>query len=309
VKRYLAWSRPLLAVGAVVAVLAAATVQPAAAGILYYDEQVLDILDRPASTATGLPVLTASGKPIRVAVVDKRGERVRRAGVRIRLVIVGRRECVRNNVRSTGPRGVARFRVRIDCPGFRLRLRAWHIATPASPHVHVSQFSRAFDVLESTRCGTTCQAEAFRSGTGVQVSAETGDRVLLGLGGTGSDCPDYTETSAAATFDVSGSTTRTTVRFTVPYTGREASTYQVCFSSPESSFTDRAGDPVAKGASGLLRDCHRGYHRDSAGRSAGTSGAGHVPVDADPCVVSRTVKDDKVVVTFSVPPGDPRAKI
>jgi len=308
VRRYLAWPRPLLAAAAVAAVLATATVQPAAAGI-HRNESLLHILDRPASTATGQPVLTASGKPIRVAVVDKNGERVHQAGVRVRLVLVGGRGCVRNNVRTTGPRGVARFRVRIDCPGVQRRLRAWHVVTPSVPHVHVSQFSGAFDVLGSTRCGATCQAEAFRNGTGVQVSSETGDRVLLGLGGTGADCPGYTETSASATFDVAGSTTRTTVRFTVPYAGRAASTYQVCFTSPESSFTDRAGDPVARGASGLLRDCHRGSHRDGAVRTAGKSTFGAIPVDADPCVVSRSLKDDAIVVTFSVPPGDPRAKI
>jgi hypothetical protein len=295
-------------VAAVVTVLTAATVQPAAAGI-HRNENLLHILDRPASTATGLPVLTASGQPIRVAVVDKNGERVQRAGVRIRLVLVGGRGCVRNNVRDTGPRGVARFRLRIDCPGVQHRLRAWHLATPTIPHAPGTQFPGAFDVLESTRCGSTCQAEAFLGGTGVQVSSETGDRVLLGMGGTGADCPEYAETSASATFDVSGSTTRTTIRITVPYTGREASTYQVCFSSPESTFTDRSGDQVAKGASGLLRDCPRGYHKDDARRSAGTSTFGQVPVDADPCVVSRSRKDDRIVVVFSVPPGDPRVKI
>lgn len=307
-KRYLAWSRPLLAVGAVVAVVASATVQPAAAGV-HGNESVLHILDRPASTATGRPVLTASGKPIRVAVVDKRGQRVRQAGVRVRLVLVGGRGCARNNVRNTGPGGVARFRVRIDCPGAEQRLRARHIATPAIPHVHKSTFSSSFDVLSSTPCGSSCQAEASTGGTTVRVSSETGERVLLAMGGAGADCPDYTETSASAVFDVSGSTTRTTVRFTVPYAGRAASTYQVCFSSPESSFTDRSGDAVAKGASGLLRDCHRTHHRGEAKRSITRSTFGHVPVDADPCVESRFRKDDQIMVIFSVPPGDPRAKI
>ena len=98
--------------------------------------------------------------------------------------------------------------------------------------------------------------------------------------------------SQSVTFLVTEASGLSTVRVTLqdPDQGA-ANKYQVCFSSPDSSFVSRSGQNVAKGEAGLLKDC------------------ADVNPANKPCVVDRFKENGAVVVIITVPPGDPRIKL
>ena len=125
------------------------------------------------------------------------------SGVLYRLVLSGTTGCLGNNVKTTKPSGVARFRPRSSCQGPGSTACLAISPRPAIPHVHKSQSSAPFDVLESTLCGDSVGGGLQGRHRGAR---DLGDRQqgLLGLGGAAEDCVGYAETSEPLTFDVSG---------------------------------------------------------------------------------------------------------
>ncbi len=94
---------------------------------------------------------------------------------------------------------------------------------------------------------------------------------------------------------MTAATGRTNVTITLKASSvdRVAKKYEVCFSSPESRFTNLYGVVIQPGESGLLPACPK-----------------KVTASTDPCVLSKTrLRNGDIEVAFSVPGGDPRGKI
>ena len=133
--------------------------------------------------------------------------------------------------------------------------------------------------------------------TSATVSAESTGVLSFSIGLDGIDCNNsvnrsYVSSSEVLTFDVTTGVGRTTVSVTLAAASvtKAPKKYEVCFSSPVSHFTNTYGASIAAGQAGLLPACPK------------------KPTDA--CVVSRDRdRNGNVVVKFSVPVGDPRAKI
>jgi hypothetical protein len=136
------------------------------------------------------------------------------------------------------------------------------------------------------------------------VSTETGPGGLIGLslGVEALSCNDainhfYPRTSQVLTFDVVGSTTTQLVTITIAASSvtQAADLYQVCFSSPATSFINRFGVGIAPGEAGLLPDCD--------------NGAGY-PESPPPCVKLRDLDyDGNLSVTFETAEADPKGHV
>ena len=252
--------------------------------------------DPPPLVGLDLAFGASNGDPIRAALFNGSGKAARIEGIPIRLQIegMGRNECIEGDEATTNANGVATFTPRVTCLGFGYRLQA-HAddgASLNSGNIATSAPSAAFDVIPATACGATCVDTDEQGDTSARVSAEDGDRVLLAVGGPSVNCADYAEESQSVTFLVTEASGLSTVRVTLqdPDQGA-ANKYQVCFSSPDSSFVSRSGQNVAKGDAGLLKDC------------------ADVNPANKPCVVDRFKENGAVVVIITVPPGDPRIKL
>jgi hypothetical protein len=131
-------------------------------------------------------------------------------------------------------------------------------------------------------------------------ATSNGGALWLSMGLDDVDCNNavnhnYVTTSAPVTFNVTPTTGRTTITMKLA----KASVtklwfkYEVCFSSPNSSFVNKYGATIAAGQAGILPLC----------------------VDCDhptggPCVLLKWFDlHGNVYVKFSVPAGDPRGKI
>ena len=101
------------------------------------------------------------------------------------------------------------------------------------------------------------------------------------------NCASYTETSPLVTFNVTGPRTKS-ITIVVPRSqGRSLASYQVCYNSPN-RFRNRAGHLVN---TGLLPNC---------------TPATRAP---PPCVVSRDLVGNQVVIVFSAPLGNPKGRV
>jgi hypothetical protein len=269
----------------------------------------LRFLTEPATSSVGAVITSVLGDPggerIRVALYNGSGDRERVAGIPIRLEIVTDSgtpgATLVDAVASTNTVGVAIFEPSISARGFDYRLvgKAADHASENSGNIAATGPSRAFDIQgDIADCtGSGCLATDAQDGTDAQVTASADGVILLAVGVGALDCAAYAESSETVTFDVTqgqtGTRTEVTIRLAASNVTKPARKYDVCFSSPTSSFRDASGRQVGMGAAGLLRDCPR-----------------TLAASGDPCVRSRA-KDSSgsVIVVFSVPPGDPRVRI
>lgn len=269
----------------------------------------LRFLTQPATTSVDAIITSVfadpSGERIKVAIFNGSGERERIAGIPIRLEIVTGTgtsgAALSGAIAETNADGVAVFEPSIDTRGFGYRLvgKAADNASQNSGNIATTEPSVAFDIQgDIADCtGAGCTASDAQDGTSAQVSASADGLILLAVGVGALDCSAYSESSETVTFDVTegtvGTRTRVTITLAAADVTKPARKYQVCFSSPESSFRDAFGNHVPTGQAGLLADCPKTLLPGS-----------------DPCVLSRSKdKAGNVLVTFSVPLGDPRGVI
>lgn len=194
---------------------------------------------------------------------------------------------------ETNRDGYATFAPTINRSGFGYRLIA-QTEDASAP-------SAAFDIVDAARACSGGPCPESTSKGGVRAELENGDvngYVTLSIGLEGGNCNDaknrfYQTTVDAVTFNVQGSTKRTvvTIILDASVVDRSHPLYEVCFSSPESTFHNKWGESIRKGEDGILHTC-RGASEEWAG---------------EPCLVSKESRPNgDIAVTFSVPPGDPR---
>jgi hypothetical protein len=250
----------------------------------------------PPLVGVGIALRAASGNPIKAALYNGSGDRVRLEGIPIKLEIAGKSGCIADNAAKTDDGGVASFsEAKVICPGFRYRLVAIanDRASKNSGHFATSEPSPLFDALPAFPCTPSgCDKPDVQGKTQARVTADGGKYVLLDVGGSGLDCGGYAESSEIVNFLVTEADGRTTVRITLDDPGKPSNKFEVCFSSPESSFTDKSGATVGPGDAGLLPDCPA-----TIGEDTGT------------CVVDKFRSSGDQVVIISVRPGDPRTII
>jgi hypothetical protein len=201
----------------------------------------------------------------------------------------------------TNEDGVAEFTPSINREGIGYRLvgRAADTASEASGNIQSTEPSQPFDIRvgELTDCQGPCADTAEGDVTSAALSASADGYLVLDVGSGTLHCEGYANSSETVTFDVTegtvGTRTRVTITLDAGSVTKSARKYDVCFSSPESEFIDASGSKVLKGEAGLLADCPR-----------------NLQPTGDPCVLSRSKdKSGNVLVTFSVPLGDPRGVI
>lgn len=273
----------------------------------------LDVLRQPALAGTGSVITSVpadpSGASVAVRVLDGNGAPSATSGIPVSIAIdsgTGAASAVLAGTTSstTNANGVAVFAPTIDVAanGYRLRATATGITATTSA---------AFDIAGVAKlCNGACGATQSSSNTTATVAATTSGGLLTLTVGNGSiDCNNaangfYVATSEPFVFDVTQATGRTvvTIGLAAASVDRRTKAYQVCFSSPVSTFKNRAGATVAAGSAGLLPDC---YPNDDDDRPKKP-----LAVDFQACTDSRWKdKAGNVFVRFSVPPGDPRGKI
>jgi hypothetical protein len=260
---------------------------------------------QPSATGLGETITNApgdpSGPPVAVQLRDGNGAPANQAGVGISLAIApgtGTAGATLGGSISapTGATGLASFAPTIDLIGHDYQLVATAGAgiSPAT--------STDFDVDEVVEaCAGACSGTAELGDTVATVSATSNGGLLtmsLGLDSPATvDCNDavngfYVGTSEVLTFNVTPATGRTTVVMSVDGT-KPFWQYEVCFSSPGSSFVNKLGAPIAAGQPGILPWCANIF-KPSGG----------------PCVVLKWPDfHGNVFVKFSVPQGDPRGRI
>jgi hypothetical protein len=260
---------------------------------------------QPAAGAVGQAISSVaanpSGAPVQVQLRDGTGSPAAQAGVAIGLAVepgTGTAGALLGGVATaaTGSSGLASFAPTIDRAGHGYVLRA-----SAGPGIDTIT-SSPFDVSDfATLCSGTCSGSTQRGDTTASISATTnGGVVAMSLGLDDVDCNDaangfYVSTSQAVTFDVTPAVGRTTItmKLAAASVTKPFFKYQVCFSSPSSTFVNLYGKPIAAGAAGILPWCFN-CDKPSGG----------------PCVVAKWFdRDGNVYVKFSVPAGDPRGKI
>ena len=275
----------------------------------HVDQCGLAFTQQPESAAVDAVITSVeadpSGTPVKVQRLDGNGVAASQSGVAVDLSIVAgtgtAHAALGGTVSdSTNTGGVAVFQPTIDRAGTGYRLEA-------SASGIASGDSDTFDIDDvAVACSGPCSGSGQQGATGAAVSADSTDGVLkFSFGLDTLDCNDrinhfYVGSSDVLTFNVTGSTGRTTIEMTLAADSatRRSWQYDVCFSSPESSFTNKYHRPIEAGQAGLLPMCHwRPRHHLHDHESDG------------PCVISKERDDDgNVVLTFSVPAGDPRAK-
>ena len=105
----------------------------------------------------------------------------------------------------------------------------------------------------------------------------------------------YQSISSPLTWDITPANGRTeiTIRLAAADVTRSYNLYDVCFSSPVSSFRNRYNEKIAAGEAGLLKTCPARLDKQ----------------DSDPCVVDKWRENGDVLIKFSVPAGGPRGRI
>jgi hypothetical protein len=292
-------STPRAVAAAIAAVVLALTVLTPVSAISNGSQ--LEFVTQPATTTVRTTFDVA------VAIYNGSGDRERIAGIPIRLEIAegtGTPGATPDHWDAqTNADGVAFFELSISTRGFGYRLvgKAADQGSQSSGNIAATEPSVAFDILgDITDCsGSGCIAtdELPEGTTAAEVRADANGQILLTVGVGALDCGGYAESSETVTFNVTegidGTRTRVTITLDAGSVTKPARKYDVCFSSPESEFIDASGNTVLPGQAGLLANCPK-----------------NLQPEGDPCVLSRTKdKSGNVVVTFSVPLGDPRGVI
>lgn len=260
------------------------------------------------STAQILKVITSvaatpAGPPVKVQLRDGNGAPASQAGIAVNIAIepgTGTAGAILAGTTNAnaGLTGAAAFAPTIDRPGHDYRFLASAGAGIASAT------STPFDTgALATPCVGACTGTISQGTTTATVAATSnGGALWMSLGLDDVDCNNavnhnYVATSAPVTFNVTPATGRTTVTMKVA----KASVtklwfkYEVCFSSPNSSFVNKYGATIPAGQAGILPSCF-GHECDHP-----TGG---------PCVLFKWLDlKGNVYVKFSVPAGDPRGKI
>jgi hypothetical protein len=155
--------------------------------------------------------------------------------------------------------------------------------------------STPFDIVDD---GVVCSnhgpcrvyARFGETASAIKAFAAPGDRVSVSIGVDTIHCHGYTTTSEVVTYaSTAGSVTAGKITFDEGSNSKPISEYQLCFSS-SLPFTDRYGNHVPPGGSGVLPDCSEEV--------------------GPPCTVSRTENPitGYVTITFLSPAGDPRVQ-
>jgi len=253
-----------------------------------------------ATVITGVEA-DPSGTPVKVQLLDGNGNQASQSGIGISLAIASGTgssgaSLGGTTTDSTNSNGVATFAPKIDTTGQNYRL-------DASATSGISgDTSSTFDINDvAVVCSGSCSGTSQQGNTGATVNAASAGGVLtFSIGVDNVDCNNapnkyYEGTSKALTFNVTGGTGRTTITMTLDKASvtRSFLKYDVCFSSPNSAFTNKFGKAIAAGDAGLLPFCLNPLRNR-----------------ADPCVILKWFnKQGDVLVRFSVPAGDPRGKI
>lgn len=268
------------------------------------DRCTLAFATQPASAAVDTVITSdvadPSGTPIRVQLRDGNGDPAALAGIEVALAITsgtGDAGATLHGDRtdSTNSNGVAAFAPTIDQAerGYRLE------ASATTSGIGDANTSSAFDISDvAVTCSGACSGSSQKDDTSATVSAESNGVLSFSLGLDDIDCDNgpnrfYKSSSEVLTFDVTSGAGRTMVTITLAASSvtKVAKKYEVCFSSPLSSFTNAYGAAIVAGQAGLLPGCPR--------KLAG-----------GPCVLSKERdRTGSIVVRFSVPSGDPRGKI
>ena len=261
--------------------------QPAAAGA---GKVITSQAANPAGPAVGVQLLDGNGNP------------AAQAGLAISLTIAagtGTAGALLGGTTSaaTGPGGLAAFAPTIDRAGHTYKL----VAQAGSGITEAT--SSAFDVSDvATVCSGACSASTQKGTTSATVNSSSNGGVLsASLGLDNVDCNNavnrnYVATSETVTFDVTQGTGRTLVTMKVAAASvtKLWFKYEVCFSSPNSTFVNKYGATIPAGQAGILPSCLFDCDRPSTG----------------PCVLLKWFDlHGNVYVLFSVPAGDPRGRV
>ena len=282
----------------------------------------LDFLRQPALAGSGSTITSVaadpSGASVAVRLLDGNGQPATQAGVAVSIAIkngTGSSSATLGGTTTdtTNANGVASFAPSIGTAAFGYRLTA-----DAGAGI-TGTTSSGFDIAGVAKvCSGACAGTDSKADTTASIDATTsGGLLTLSLGLEEVDCNNaanrfYQATSQPLLFDVTQATGRVvvTVRIDAASVDRKVSRYQVCFSSPVSTFVSRYGTTVAPGVAGILPDCWRDDDDDDDHHHTSRSAPKPLPVGSQACTETRW-KDSagNVFVRFSVPPGDPRAKI
>jgi hypothetical protein len=264
----------------------------------------LDFATQPASAEVDTPITSVaadpSGTAVKVRLLDGHGDPASQSGVSVSLGIASGTGSPGASIAgtvsaTTNGNGVASFAPRIDRAGHDYRLSA-----SAASGISAAADSSPFDISDvAVVCSGPCSGSSEKGDTSAVVSADSNGVLSFSLGLDGVECNDsvnqyYVSNSKVITFDVTTAVGRTTVTITLDAASvtKTAKKYEVCFRSPTSPFVNKFGASIAAGQAGLLPACPKRLS------------------NAPPCLVSRDRdRDGNVIVQFSVPTGDPQAKI
>ena len=259
----------------------------------------------PAVAATGATITSVpadpSGAPVQVQLRDGNGNPASQSGVTIGLAIhpgSGTSGADLGGVTSaaTSASGLASFAPTISLAGhdYSLDASAGSGIDPAT--------SATFDISDVAQaCSGSCTGTDSLNDTTATVSATSNGGVLtMSLGLDDVDCNNavnnyYVATSETVSFQVTPAAGRTTItiKLAAASVDRPFFKYEVCFSSPNSTFKNKYGKTIAAGDAGILPLC-----------------VNCLKPTGGPCVLLKWFdKDGNVYVKFSVPSGDPRGKI
>ena len=247
---------------------------------------------QPASAQVGVSITSVtydpSAPPVAIEILDGNGDLISSSTAPVTLSILsnpgGGSLGGTTTLNAIG--GTATFPgISIDRSGLGYTLRAG-TSTVAIDAAASAPFNVA-DVGKQCPAGPCSSGTVSQGGTKASELASAGsagDLLSLYVSVEPLDCPNYTETSAVVTFDVTGSRTKS-VTITIPKSpGLKPAKLRVCFGSP-TAFVDRVGATVNLG---LLPDCG---------------------VAAAPCVSSVRVVKGTIVTTFQAPAGDPKGRV
>ncbi len=246
-------------------------------------------------------VADPGGTPVKVRLLDGDGHEAAQSGVTISLAIkdgTGDPGATLGGDRSdaTNGNGVAAFAPTIDRTATGYRLVA------SADGIIGSDASSSFDISDvAVVCSGSCSGTSSKGATTASVDASSSGGVLTFSLGTGSvDCNNkanlwYQTSSAPVEWNVTQGTGRATIEIELQRSDvtKPFLLYDVCFSSPTSTFKNKFGRTIQPGDAGLLPLCLLTIRRSDQA-----------------CVVAKWIDRDRDVhVRFSVPPGDPRGRI
>lgn len=284
----------------------------------------LDFLRQPTLAGKDAVISSVSADPsgaaVAVRLIDGNGQPASQSGIPVSIAIAagtGAAGAALSGATSdtTNANGVASFAARIDKVAFGYRFTA-----DAGAGI-TGTTSTAFQIAGvAVACTGACTGTQSIGATTASISSTTTGTLSLSLGLEDVSCDNainryYQASSEPLLFDVTEGTGRTvvTVRIDADDVDRWLGRYQVCFSSPVSTFTNKYGAEIGPGEAGILPHCWwtADEHREPGAVRLDHDGPPPpLPVDHQACLEKRWKDvDGNVFVRFSVPPGDPRAKI